>query len=107
MGGQNDQIAGNVGCEEPVEAEKADDVGGSGNQAQNEREGPIGQISRRRGHVQQTRAGGRGDAHSTPPVLGTSFSITPPTMLEPSGRRKSDPVPVSSKESFSFPAEPP
>jgi hypothetical protein len=45
MGGQNDQIAGDVGSEQPVEAEKTDDGGGSSNQAQNEREGPAGHIS--------------------------------------------------------------
>ena len=33
MGGQNDQIARDVGSEQPVEAEKANDVRGSGSQA--------------------------------------------------------------------------
>ena len=74
MRGQNDQIAGDVGSKQAVEAEKPDDVGGSGNQAQNERKGLTGEISCRGCYVQQTRTGGRANAHSgAPRAAGPSF----------------------------------
>ena len=42
MGRQDDDVAGDVGSEQPVEAEKADDVRRSGNEAQNKGKGPDG-----------------------------------------------------------------
>jgi hypothetical protein len=37
MGGQNNDVAGDVGRKQPVEAEKAYDVRGTGDHAENER----------------------------------------------------------------------
>ena len=44
MSRQNHYVAGDMGREQPVEAEKPNDVRGSGSQAQYEREGPAGHV---------------------------------------------------------------